>query len=100
MISVIIYRDSDGVIEQFVIKGHACAADPGEDIICAAVSALGQTAVLSLYQIANVNVKYEIRKGYLKCELPKNLAEKELHETKLLVDAMLLGLKNIQESYP
>jgi len=32
--------------------------------------------------------------------LPKNLAEKELHETKLLVDAMLLGLKNIQESYP
>lgn len=100
MISILIYRNSDKVIEQFAIEGHAYAADPGKDIVCAAVSTLGQTAVLSLHQIANIDIKYEIGKGYLRCKLPKNLTEKELYETKLLVDTMLLGLKNIQESYP
>lgn len=100
MISILIYRNSDKTIEQFVIEGHAYAADPGKDIVCAAVSMLGQTIVLSLHQIANIDVEYEIRKGYLECKLPKNLTEKELHKAKLLVDTMLLGLKNIQESYP
>ena len=46
MISISVYRNPDKVIEQFVIEEHAHAAGPGEDIICAAVSALGQTTVL------------------------------------------------------
>ena len=100
MILISIYRNSDKVIEQFIIQGHAYAANPGEDIVCAAVSVLSQTTVLSLHQIANVDTEYEIKKGYLRCKLPKNLTEKELYETKLLIDTMLLGLKNIQDNYP
>ncbi len=100
MISISVYRNPDKVIEQFVIEGHAHAAGPGEDIICAAVSALGQTTVLSLYQIADINIVYEIKKGYLRCKLPENLTEEELYRAKLLIDTMLLGLKNIQENYP
>ena len=99
MISILIYRDFNKVIKRFVIKGHAHAAEPGKDIVCAAVSALGQTTVLSLYQIADINIEYEIKKGYLRCELPKKMTEKELYESKLLIDTMLLGLKNIQENY-
>lgn len=100
MILISVYRNPDKVIEQFVIEGHAHAAGPGKDIVCAAVSALGQTTVLSLYQIANINIVYEIKKGYLRCKLPKNLAEEELYKAKLLIDTMLLGLENIQENYP
>ncbi|HZJ76068.1 MAG TPA: ribosomal-processing cysteine protease Prp [Oscillospiraceae bacterium] len=99
MISISIYRNSDKMIEQFIIQGHAHAANPGEDIVCAAVSVLSQTTVLSLHQIVNVDIKYEIKKGYLKCKLPKNLTKKKLYETKLLIDTMLLGLENIQENY-
>ena len=100
MILISVYRNPNEVVEQFVIEGHAHMAESGQDIVCAAVSALGQTTVLSLYQIADIDIIYEIKKGYLRCKLPKNLTEEELYKTKLLVDTMLLGLKNIQESYP
>lgn len=100
MILISIYRNFGKAIEQFVIKGHAHMADPGKDIVCAAVSALSQTTVLSLRQVADIDIEYEIEKGYLRCKLPKKLTEKELCKARLLVDTMLLGLKNIQESYP
>ncbi len=100
MILISVYRNPDKIIEQFVIEGHAHAADPGKDIVCAAVSALGQTTVLSLYQIADIDIVYEIKRGYLRCKLPENLTEEKLYEAKLLIDAMLLGLENIQENYP
>ena len=48
-----------------------------------AVSVLSQTTVLSLYQIAHIDIEYEIRKGYLKCKLPEGLTEKELKKTGL-----------------
>lgn len=99
MISIYIYRNDKKNIDRFTVKGHACAADPGEDIVCAAVSVLTQTTVLSLYEIANIAIEHEMRNGYLECKLPMNLKEKELYDTKLLIDTMLLGLKNIQQSY-
>ncbi len=100
MISVSIYRNPDKTIKQFVIQGHAHAADSGEDIVCAAVSVLSQTIVLSLYHIANVDIEHEIKKGYLRCKLPANMTERKSCEAGLLIDTMLLGLKNIQDSYP
>jgi len=100
MISISIYRNSKKDIEQFVVEGHAYAADPGQDIVCAAVSVLTQTIVLSLHEITKVAIEYEVKNGYLKCKLPNNLIEKEIYETKLLIDTMLLGLNNIRESYP
>lgn len=100
MILISIYRNSSKAIGQFIIKGHAYEANPGEDIVCAAVSILGQTTVLSLYQIAGINIEYEIKKGYLRCKLPENLTEEELYKAGLLIDSMLLGFKNIQENYP
>lgn len=100
MISISIYRNSKKDIVQFVVEGHAYAADPGQDIVCAAVSVLTQTTVLGLHEIAKIAIEYEARNGYLKCKLPMNLMKKELYDTKLLIDTMLLGLNNIQESYP
>lgn len=100
MISISVYRNSKKNIEQFIVKGHAYAADPGQDIVCAAVSVLTQTTVLALHEIAKVAIEYEVKNGYLKCKLPINLMEKELYDTKLLIDTMLLGLNNIRESYP
>lgn len=100
MITISIYRNSKKNIEQFVVKGHAYAADPGQDIVCSAVSVLTQTTVLALHEVANIAIGYEIESGYLKCKLPMDLTKKELYDTKLLIDTMLLGLNNIQESYP
>jgi len=100
MISIATYRNSKKDIVQFVVKGHAYAADPGQDIVCAAVSVLTQTTVLALHEIANIAIEHEIENGYLKCKLPINLMEKELYDAKLLIDTMLLGLNNIRQSYP
>lgn len=100
MISISVYRNSKKNVEQFIVTGHAYAADPGQDIVCAAVSVLTQTTVLGLHSIASIAIEYEIDNGYLKCKLPVDLIEKELYDAKLLINTMLLGLKNIQESYP
>lgn len=100
MISISIYRNAKKNIEQFIVEGHAYAADPGQDIVCAAVSVLSQTTVLALHEIVHVAIEYKVENGYLKCKLPMNLMEKELYEAKLLIDTMLLGLNNIRESYP
>lgn len=99
MILISIFRKPDKTIGQFTIEGHAYAAEPGEDIICAAVSVLGQTTVLSLRHIAKIDVRHKIEKGYLKCKLPANLTDKELYDSKLIMDTMLLGLENIKENY-
>lgn len=99
MITISVYRNGEGNIDKFVVKGHANVADSGEDIVCAAVSVLTQTTVLSLCEIANIAINYKIKSGYLKCNLPSDLTEKERYDTKLLINTMFLGLKNIRESY-
>jgi len=100
MISISIYRNSKNNIEQFTVKGHAYSDEPGKDIVCSAVSMLTQTILIGLHDIAKLNISYEVDNGYLLCKLPIDLTDKELYDAMLLIDTMLLGLKNIQESYP
>ena len=79
----------------FVISGHAGYADHGSDIICSAVSALAVTTVNALESLAHVYVEAEQDDGYISCQFPNGLNDKG----KLLVDAMILGMQQIRESY-
>ncbi len=83
----------------FEIKGHAEYADPGQDIVCSAISALGTTTILGLTERLLLPVGYESEEGYQYCVLGKELMAAQYEQAELLLDTMLLGLQAIQANY-
>ena len=90
MITVTVFRRNGG-FAGFRSEGHAGYADAGEDIICAAVSALTINCVNSVESIAGDEVVTEESDGFLSCRFPSGLSE----GGRILVESMLLGLRMI-----
>lgn len=100
MINVEFYETDRGW-QGFRAHGHAGYADPGEDIVCAAVSILTQTAVLGLEQVLGVACQLQIdeAKGLLECALPQGLPEKLWQDAQLVLEVLLVGLRSTAEEY-
>lgn len=77
------------------ITGHAGYAPPGNDIVCAAISALAQTFAASVEELTDDKIEYEIEPGNTVIKL-WTLSEK----AKTLLESFFLGAKMIAESYP
>lgn len=99
MIKVTLKKNSRGLVTGFEVKGHASFAPRGEDIVCAAVSALTQTAVISLEKIADTDPEVEVADGYLSCRLPER-GDVEKKEVSVILNSMILGLEETARSYP
>lgn len=99
MIHVSLER-AGGRVTKVTVSGHAMCAPKGEDLVCAAVSALAQTLYFSLVRVLKLEVKADVREGYLALELPKNLPEPLAHDVELLVKSLAVGLEEIDKSYP
>ena len=59
--------------------GHTNYGEKGEDIVCASLSSIVQTAVLGLLMIAELelDMKRDDEAGYLKFTLPEKMSEKQ-----------------------
>lgn len=99
MIKVVIKRNSKGNIVEFSIEGHANYANHGQDIVCSAVSVLGQTTLLGLHDYANINCQFKIENGYLNCKMPFEIEDEKKVMANAILETMFLGLKNIKEGY-
>ncbi|HOB19434.1 MAG TPA: ribosomal-processing cysteine protease Prp [Candidatus Atribacteria bacterium] len=99
MIDIIIERDSKAFIRRFTVKGHAGYDEAGKDIVCAAVSAVAQTAVLGLIEVAHARPLYKQKDGFLSCELPDDIAEESRVAAGAILDTMAAGLKSIGYDY-
>lgn len=84
----------------FEIKGHSGYAEEGRDLVCAAVSAVSQTALLGLLKVCGINVNYEVRDGYLKAVLPEGISEDKRQKAEVILLTMREGLKDIADGYP
>ena len=100
MTNVKIYKKDD-FISCVQCMGHSGYAEHGEDIVCAGISTLVQTAVLGLLMVAKINVDLtkDDEAGYLKVKLPKNLTEEEKHDSQIIFNTMVCGLSDLRESY-
>ncbi len=98
MINVQINKEANRIIS-FSVKGHAYADDPGKDVVCASMSILAQTTVLALYEVAGIDIVYEIDNGWLYCKLPPNLDAKKRERANIILDSMLVGMKATEEMY-
>lgn len=94
-------KRNNGSIFRFEFLGHANYSNHGEDIVCAAVSVLSQTALLGLVEYAKIDIEYEIKDedGFLLCEIPKELDSKKRLIADSILETMYLGLLSIEESY-
>jgi len=96
MIKVDIYRNAAGSIYRYVVTGHANTAPYGQDIVCAGVSALTQTAVLGLKQQLGREFSLTVKSGKIDVELQDPPDEM----TAAILETMLLGLKEIAKINP
>ena len=76
------------------VDGHAGYAETGNDIICAAVSALTQGLIHSMEALTDDRISYRIASGHVDIKY-KNLTEKE----KLLIDSFFIAVSDIQMTY-
>lgn len=98
MIRVEFHLDSDQRVTSFKMTGHADAGPYGQDIVCAAVSALSISTINGLEQVvhqAPVVEQDSDNGGFLQ------VTELDLgRESQVLLQTLLNGLLDIQENYP
>lgn len=81
--------------ESIRICGHAGYAEHGKDIVCAAVTALAQTLIMSVEELTDDEIQYEISPGRVE------IYYRDLSEAgKLLVDSFFIGIERIAEAFP
>jgi hypothetical protein len=100
MIKVRIYRDSEGFIWGFEIKGHSGFAECGKDIVCAGISALAYAALGALEQLAGLDCCCKCEEeGHMICNIPNDTQEHLKPLIKIILETVIIGMKQIENSY-
>lgn len=77
------------------VKGHANYAEPGQDIVCAAISTLSQVFVASVEELTAALIKTAQTGGYMEIVI-----EESTERAQVLLDSFLLGCRMIADEYP
>ena len=105
MTTVIIYHNSNKEYMGFTCMGHAGYAKKSifgkqPDILCSAISTLTINTINSLEQLAgekdNMKITTNEATGFLKCDFQQSITKPE---SKVLLDAMVLGLTELNKEY-
>ena len=86
-----ITRRTDGI----TITGHAGYAEPGKDIVCAAISAHTETVAAAMDKLTTDQIKSDIRAGNAVIRYG-DLSE----PGQLLVNSFFVGCQMIADEYP
>lgn len=91
----------NGSILSVECDGHANFGAKGEDIVCAALSSIVQTAALGLLQVLGIkiDIKRDDKKGYFKIEIPENLSGEMQQKADIITNTMLLGISDLHEGF-
>jgi len=96
MTTITFERFADGNYKGFICKGHAEFAKDGDpDILCAAISALTESTINALEELAHEKLDYEVKDGFLKCDFNCKLQEKSV----FLVETLVFSLKQLEKKY-
>jgi len=100
MTKVVILKRNNKIFE-VECDGHTNYGEKGEDIVCASLSSIVQTAVLGLLMISELELemKRDDEAGYLKFTLPEKMSEKQEIQSQAIVDTMLCGISDLYETF-
>ena len=95
--TVAFFRRPDGALTGYRAEGHTGYAEAGEDIVCAAVSALN-----GLKNVLKAPVMFDIddAAAILEARLTPEASEAQVQAAQLLLQTLLEGLQAIERSYP
>ncbi|WP_334351865.1 ribosomal-processing cysteine protease Prp [Companilactobacillus sp. HBUAS56257] len=99
MIRASFHHDSNDKIDSFLIKGHADSGPYGQDLVCAAVSAVTIGTINNMEKLTEAKPQVvidEVNGGHLGCQFGKAVS----HDTELLLENLFWTLKDVEGSYP
>ena len=96
MINIKFFK-KNGIVLGFEISGHSGYAKSGQDIVCAAVSAVSQSTCLGVTDVLKINAKLkrDDNIGYLYLRLPKDVEQTKMQNAQTLLVTMQQSLENI-----
>ena len=102
MTTITVFRRSDDRIAGYECKGHTGYAESGEDVVCAAVSALTQSTLNGLLNVLAAPVDYTINEedGYLTVSLGREFPLDKFDGAQLLLKTLVSGLQSVEAGYP
>ena len=98
MVTVTLHEDSRGRLSSIAAEGHAGWADAGDDVVCAAVSAILQAAWLGLTDHAGVTVAGERNRGRLAMRWPAEVRERA--DVAAIAATAALSIEQIARQFP
>ena len=79
----------------FQLTGHAEYAEPGEDILCSAVSALAINTVNSIEELTSDHLIAEVKNGNLRAKVRGEVSQ----ASHILIKSLQIGLCEIYREY-
>ncbi len=99
MIRAVFEYDRQGRIQAFRMEGHARGWRPWPDVYCAAVSAIAQTVIGSLQELAGVQADYRLQKGQIRCRILYPDDRDQAAAAATLMASARIGCLQIEGSY-
>jgi uncharacterized protein YsxB (DUF464 family) len=93
MIKVLIKREEKKFVS-LIVKGHANSAPHGEDLVCAAVSAILTGGLNNLNDVKNFDIK--LNEGDASVIAKSSVSSHD----EIVLETIIVSLKTIEESYP
>lgn len=91
------YNDDDKIVK-VIVSGHANYKE-NDDIVCASISSITQTALLGLLNVVCLEIDYTVEDGYLSFDVPENLTFEDDLKVEAILNTMKEGLQDIQSGY-
>ena len=100
--NIVFYTDAQQRLTGFKVQGHSGYAFEGQDIVCAAVSALTQTILNGLKSVQRLPMVSVLddKKAFLEAILSDKASNEEIEKAQTLLQTLLEGLQAIEQQYP
>ena len=98
MTKICVYKKGDHIVK-YTVEGHTGYAEQGSDIVCAAISTIATHTLNGLTEIVKISVGYEVDDAYFECSVPEEISDEERKQSDVLLDAMYLTFKDLEEQY-
>ena len=99
MVRVTVFEER-GTPVGFELTGHADAGAYGEDIVCAGISAITETALLGVTDVLKLDAAWARQEGHLRCELSRETSPEDMAKAAIVFNTMIAGLTSLQRAYP
>jgi len=90
----------DGRITGFTVSGHSGYAENGQDIVCAAISAVVAMAEATINDVCGAKAKVRVKEEDARITLTLPAACDEEESVQAVLAGMLLYLCNLRDEYP